>query len=496
MNASSVTARAFFLPRLQDILFISVFVAAMLLGPLMLNMDGDLPRHILTGKYILETKSVPKIEPFVYPYQEKPFVSHSHDWLSDSVFYLVYQFAGLPGLVILSALILAATFSILYAYKSKQTNLRLFSLFLVIWGAAATSLNWVTRPFLFSMLFLAVWLIWLEKLSRNEKIRLWYFPALILIWSNTHGEFIAGFLALLAYVGGWLWDYLFDRNHTNPQVGKNLLLVAVFSFLASLINPAGFNPWKTLLGFVNNSYLMSRMYEARQPDFSRPEFMVLLGLLCFSVFLLAIKKQKISTSQAFLLTGFSAMSLIAGRNVHLYGIVAPFVLAGAVNKETTFVFLARLEKTISRTEENLRGILWPLGTIAVCIAVVFTTPAKNIYKFDPKTFPIHATNWITANPQSGHLFNELNWGGFLALQLWPEQPVFVDSMADTTGELTREYENVVTLSPKWKDVLAKYQVDWAVIGSTSQLAGALEGEGWSILYRDETAIVLRNNHKP
>jgi len=489
VNKKSFT---YFLPTLQDFLFISIFFAVMIFGPVMLNLDGDLPRHLLTGKVILETRTVPRTEPFVYPYQEKPFVSHSHDWLSDSLFYLIYKFAGLSGLVILSAFILAATFSILYAYTSKRTGLRLFSLFLVLWGAAATSLNWVTRPFLFSMLFLAIWLTWLDKLCKNEKIRLWYFPALILVWSNMHGEFIAGFLALLAYAAGWLWDYVFDRNLVKPEVGKNLLLVSGISFLASLINPAGLNPWKTMLGFVNNSYLMSRMYEARQPDFSRPEFMVLLGLLSFSIFLLAIKKQKISTAQAFLLAGFSAMSLIAGRNVHLYGIVAPFVLARAIGIDDFGGIMFQLENTLSKMEQKIKGNLWPLLlTVAVSIMVLSSESIQRIYKFSPEMFPIQAANWLQENPQRGNMFNDINWGGYLAMHLWPGQSVFVDSMADTTGELTYEYESVLTLSPQWKDILSKYRVEWAVIQTSSELARMLEKESWEVIYTDQTATILR-----
>lgn len=34
------------LPRLQDILYLSIFFAALMLGPRMRNMGGDLPQHL------------------------------------------------------------------------------------------------------------------------------------------------------------------------------------------------------------------------------------------------------------------------------------------------------------------------------------------------------------------------------------------------------------------------------------------------------------------
>ena len=491
MISKNPKIQTFILPRLQDILFVSIFIAALLMGPVMLNMDGDLPRHLVTGKLILTTKSIPATEPFAYPYQDEPFISHAHDWVSDSAFYLIYRSAGLTGLALLSALLLSITFFALYSYMVKLTTLRLPMLFLVIWGAGATSLNWITRPYLFSMLLLTLWLIWLDKLNCGKKIQLWRFPLLMALWSNMHGEFIAGFLALLAYGAGWVWDFLFARERADKKAGRKLLFVTILSFFASLLNPAGISPWKTMLGFVNNSYLMSRMYEARQPDFSQPEFMVLLSLLAFSIFLLAIKKQRLSTGKAILLAGFSGMSLIAGRNIHLYGIVAPFVLAGVIEKENLPGMLIRFENNLSKIETTLRGVLWPVLAVVLCTIAFYATPVGQIYKFNDEMFPIKATEWLLQNPQSGKLFNDLNWGGYLAFHLWPAQKIFVDSMADTTGELTREYESVLTLTPQRNTILTKYQIEWAVIQTDSPLENAMEQEGWTVLYQDQTASILR-----
>jgi hypothetical protein len=106
-------------------------------------------------------------------------------------------------------------------------------------------------------------------------------------------------------------------------------------------------------------------------------------------------------------------------------------------------------------------------------------------------FPIKATDWLIENPQTGRMFNDLNWGGYLAFHLWPEKSVFVDSMADTTGEVTYEYESVLTLTPQREAIFTKYQVEWAVIEAGSPLANALKHEGWDILYEDQIATVLR-----
>ena len=287
----------------------------------MINLDGDFSRHLLTGKYVLETRSFLTVEKFIHPYLGQPYVSH--EWLADVLLYITYSAAGLAGIVVLSAFLTAATFTLLYSKASIRLHLRIPVLVLVTWGALATSLNWATRPHLMSMLFLAIWLIWADDLRRGEKVPLWRFPVFMLVWSNVHGEFIAGILVLLAYSVGWLIDYLLDPAAASLTVGKNIWLAFVSSILASLVNPGGAGPWLSILGFVNNQYLMSRMLEANAPNFQNPELRVLFGLLIFSIFLLAIKKEKLSAGQGLLLAGFSAMSLIAFRNIHLYGVTIP-----------------------------------------------------------------------------------------------------------------------------------------------------------------------------
>ena len=107
-------------------------------------------------------------------------------------------------------------------------------------------------------------------------------------------------------------------------------------------------------------------------------------------------------------------------------------------------------------------------------------------------FPVQAVDWLVKNPQQGRMFNELNWGGYLALHLWPGQLTFVDSMADVTGEVTMQYETVITLADGWQDVLKQHNVEWAVIERDSILARELEfNQHWTVLYKDGDSIILR-----
>jgi hypothetical protein len=487
-NGKLFGMKRYLLPRLQDILFLGIFAAAVLLGPRMLNMDGDFPRHLAMGRYVLQNGLPPSADVFSYTNSGKPFAPH--EWLAGVIFYAVYSLIGLNGIVILAATLLAATFTILYAHAVSRTGIRLPVFFLTVFGAAISSLHWIMRPHLFTMLFLAIWLVLTERLRRGENVKLWLFPALMLFWANLHGEFIAGFLVLGAMLAGWGWDFLFRRNETSLSQGIRLGLVTTFSFLATLVNPVGLRIWTTVIGYVNNSYLISHTNETNPPDFLQPKFMVLLAFLALSVFLLAVKKEPIATGQAFLLAGFSVMSLISARNVHLYGVVAPFVLATTLTGSINVPLVKRFETLFAEIESQLKGAVWPVAIIMLFSISLAAGPQGKPNRFDPSFYPVEAVNWLKANPQPGTMFNHFDWGGYLIFNLWPEKRVFIDSQTDVYGEnFTRKYEQVITLTGDWQGILAEYDVQWAIIPPSWPLGDALRKAGWRDVYHDETAVV-------
>jgi hypothetical protein len=112
--------------------------------------------------------------------------------------------------------------------------------------------------------------------------------------------------------------------------------------------------------------------------------------------------------------------------------------------------------------------------------------------FDRHFFPVEAVSWLETHPQDGHMFNEFDWGGYLLLRLWPDQQIFMDGHTHIYGEaLTREYEQVLTLSTGWEEILQKYDVDWIIIRSNAPLINALSSlDNWEAIYEDATAVIL------
>ena len=313
----------------------------------------------------------------------------------------------------------------------------------------------------------------------------------MVLWGNIHAEFVAGFLVLIAYMAGWFWDYFFNRENLDPKVIKKLAGTFAASLIASLLNPFGWHTWETILSYMGNKYLMSTILETRPPDFSSHSFRIEFLLIIASILIVSFKKGSIRSGQAFLLAGFTALAMTSARNMHLYGVVAPFVLAGPAVEILAPLIRKNAAFAMSRIEKQLKGVVWPVAAVLLSIVLLISGELGRDYFIDPKLFPVNAVQWLQENPQSGHMFNDFIWGGYIEWRLWPEQKGFIDSQSDLTGEATKLYLNVIALGDGWQSVLQRYDVQWAIIPVDSALSQELIKDGWSVLYKDSTTIILR-----
>jgi len=482
----------FILPRLGEVFFAAVFAAAIGLGPRMMNIDGDLGRHITLGNFILDTGTIPTSDPFSFSKSGDPLTPH--EWLSDVMFSLIHKMAGLDGVVWLTALVLALSFWLIYRQSLKLSNMSVAALFCALLGASAASLHWLTRPHIFTILLTALWAIELEKVRIGLKKGWFIFPVMMVLWANLHGAFIAG-LVIWALV--FLGELLEEAKNWNQL--RLLMWIGPSSILASLLNPDGLGIWKTGLGFLGNQYLVSHTAEYLPPDFQDPVFWPFLLVIGLSILVLGLSQRRMNYAQLFLLGGWTAMALYSARNIPLYVVVVMPILC---NLGATLIKEGRgsmvvdwfldLQDRISATENHIRGGLIALLSVALSLYLLVSGVNLDFQSkgnsFSQEVFPVQAVDYIEANQLQGNGFNYFPWGGYLLYRLWPDYLVFIDGQTDFYGEeLTREYEKVITLQPGWQKIFSKFKIRWVIMPVDSPLAGYLsENEDWATIYQDQT----------
>jgi hypothetical protein len=479
----------FILPRLHEMIFVAIIVGALIIGPRTLN--GDLGRHLTLGKFMVTTLKIPTRDLFSFT---KPGLPRPpYEWLAQVIFYFVFQILNLDGVVLLTSAVLASTFVLVYIDSVHRSGMPLLASLLTLWAAATSSIDWLTRPHIFSFLFFAIWISWLEKLRNNTKLGLWVFPTLMLVWANTHGGFIFGILAWVAYLAGWLWDSW--RKTADMNIGKRLLLVGSASLISSILTPDLWRNWQGVLD--NNSiYVLSHTTETMPPDFAIAGTVPFTVLLALTLFLLWLGRKRIPASHVILLIGLAAASLTMARNIPFFAIAVAPILAGYL--KGTFIrkpLWLNLEEGVARMDGKLKGHVWPI-LILLAAAGVFSYYQTRTHvpfnQFSEQTLPVQAVDWIEGHPINGNMFNDFNWGGYLLFRLWPGNQVFIDSQSDFYGEaLTREYAAILSGKGNWDAELSKYGVSWIIVPLHSGLAEAARASShWRSAYEDSLALIL------
>jgi hypothetical protein len=118
-------------------------------------------------------------------------------------------------------------------------------------------------------------------------------------------------------------------------------------------------------------------------------------------------------------------------------------------------------------------------------------------RFDPRIFPVALVEQARAERLEGRIFHEFTWGGYL-LYAWPEQRIFIDGGTDVLGpELMRTHMEVTRLQPGWRQHLAEWKVEWALLEPRTPLAGQLAHEpGWRLDRCDRTAALFHFDGPP
>ena len=490
----------FILPSIGSLILVLVFLGAVIKGPQMLNIDGDLGRHLVIGGYILEHHSIPLKDLFSHTMLGADLTPH--EWLAQVIFAGFYRLLGLSGPVLLTALLVAAAIYLSFLEAFKRSESLLAGMVITLLAIGASSLHWLTRPHVFTFLFLVVWYMGLERIRRGNTKGWFWLPVWMAIWANLHGAFIAGFMVWALIGIGYLWEHWFERDRLPtfaPQFGRTFLLVGGLSALATLINPAGVRLWITSIGYIGNSYLVGHTAEYLSPDFHSPSTLPFLLMILLGLFLFGLSSKRRAAVDVILFSAWAAMGLFSMRNIPLFALLSVPVLAEAGRgvmdvlglRGRFWGALLRLDGRLAATERSLRGLVWP-ALVMVLVIAGLAGGAGGTNQFNPATFPVAAVDWLERHPQKGEMFNYFPWGGYLLYREWPNLRVFIDGQTDFYGEsLTRTYEQVLTAGDGWQAVLDRYQVGWVILPPGEALVHELGRlPGWETVYQDQTAVIL------
>ena len=496
MNTNNILLNRSFRLFFASVFFFSVFAGCVLLGSRMLNMDGDLGRHLTIGAYILDSGKIPTVDLFSNSMTGLPFTPH--EWLSEVAFAIAYRFMGLTGVVLLTALLIAQVWYRLSFQVLRETRSFYVSLILLVVGIAASSIHWISRPHIFTYLFLMIWIAIYQGRSRIQYKSVALFVVMV-IWVNTHGAFITGILYVCIDLVGKIIKTMISRTgrQQNNDFGE-IGLVLLVSLLAIFVNPVGFKILDTIFGFLGNQYLTSHTMEYQAPNLLTIPFLPYALFLIISALIIIKARKHISAPDFLQIIIWSIFGLMGARNIPLAVLVGLPILGklyslNDINNGAEIDLSGNVFHPVKRLTSWRPFLIPPISIFFIALLLYGLFPGLGIRNaFLPEKFPVRATAYLKQHPMEGNMFNEFTWGGYLLYRLWPEQKVFIDGQTDFYGEkITRDYAVMYNAEPGFDELMQKYSVNWVIIRRTANLAEALDKDpvDWTKDYSDELTVI-------
>jgi hypothetical protein len=503
-------------PSIKDVFFLAFFLTPFLWSGSKALGDSDTGWHIRNGEHILHTMSFPRNDYFSYTAKGDPWFAW--EWLSDVVMAVIHRYTGMNGLMLWASAIYSLAFTLLFVYCFKRGGNVLLCVLLSGLAGFAASVHWLARPHLFTMFFLPLTLIILEKFEVSENGRwLWSLPPVFLVWTNLHGGFVAGVIVITIYaLGHWLTSLTSEDEPTRVRAlrrAKSCAKTAAFCLAVSLVNPYGFHLYGHIFkSYVGSDYLLNRISEFRSPDF-HIDVVKYFEFLMLVVFVMAATTyRRLTFIEIGLVVFWTHMALVSARHIPLFVIVMTPILARhwtsyleAVSKDQRLrPWIQRVVEPFRRYSSNLgaiearfKGILYPVVSVGIILIICLNRGQLLGHQvlekgFDKKVFPVAAADFIEQENIEGKVFTTDQWGGYLIYRFFPRYPVFFDGRSDMYGEkLMNNYLKLAYLEHDWHEVIDKYQFDWMVLPFNIPLPSLMKQlPGWRMVYDDHYAIIF------
>lgn len=483
-----------FLPSAAEIVFISILLQLVFNAGILLS-DGDTGYHIRAGEFILEARAVPKTDIFSLWIPAPGWTAH--EWLSEVLMAVAHRHAGLMGVVILFSLTIATAYLLLFRMLRSDTQDILLSLLLTVSAAITSSIHWLARPHIFSLLLTVIWYSVLNRFQYRGQNQLFILPFLMLLWVNLHGGYIFGLIMLLVYLLGNLANSCAsEKSDAEAYICKSKSIAIIFSgcLLASLCNPAGYHILIFPFAFASDPFLMNNVVEFLSPNFHEP--LMFKYLLLASIALFALSRVALNSIELGLVLLTTYMALYSARYIPLYAIITAPIFLRLIDRlkynlsPTAMNWLARRFAGFTLVDRRSVGFLWLTAVILVTITLAYMSRLHT--EFDDKRFPIKAVEFILTETIPGTMFNNEEFGDYIIYKAWPKYKVFFDGRSDMYGGiLGGEYLKVAGTLPGWQDVLQKHQVDWVFFNTGSMLSSALNSNpAWQLIYTDLVASIF------
>lgn len=471
-------------------------------------VDPDLWGHIQYGEDWLAEGALPRVASHTYAAPGYPWVNHEN--LSELALAFGHRVGGGLGLMIGKAALGVIMLLSMIVVATRRGVSTFFASVCMLAVTGALVEFWCARPQLASFLCMAGLLLVLEVAFRDweseRKVRFGPMLALLpimVIWTNAHGGFVAGFCVAAAYIGLRGLHALWLSGKPALPLFAKLCGVIVACGLCTLLNPYGPGLLLWLLKSLG----------APRPEITEWVSIPRSGptIIPFSILtVLTLASLKWSTRRRdpaqFITIGLVAVqTFMHCRHIAFYGILFGFWIPPHLHSVWQRVLATVPNKPESEPIEGRAARL--LGLQAAAVAVLLgglITYQFSQFGVDREEYPVDAVQFMSDHGLQGRIVVTFNWAQYTLAAL-PDSTVGFDgrfrtcypqSVVDMNFDLTigdhpqirhrgadsGPFDPTAVLEHGKPDfVLIDRKGDWPARETLAQHAD------WTLLYQDSLA---------
>lgn len=467
-----------------QMLLLGVFVGVLIRSTHQTLRDPDTYMHLTAGQWILTHLQLPTTDPFSFTKFDQPWMIH--EWLSEVILQVVYQYGGWGGLVTLAALMFGLTLAYLYRFLLDRT-IPIYALVLCALAFYGLGTHLLVRPHLLTWPILAIWAGQLIQASEQNRAPSFWLLPLVTLWANLHGGFILGIALIVPFAIESVWI----NKCTHKYRWLSFLLLAIGS---SMLTPLG---WK---GWWLSAHLMSLSSLSTIGEWAPPGFNTLNPIELWLILIIALGllgKMRLSPIRLVMVLLLLHQSLAHGRYISIFSLIVPMLIVSSIASEAYAnaknLRTSWLDVLLAKTTYRPQPIATGLSIIALCLTGIFFIQTKT-YAPAVSITPAAAVTAIESAGIKGHVLNFYNFGAYL---IHRGIPVYIDGRADLYGDQhITAYQAATDLSdPEKTEALLKQQnIAWTIFPPGESINAYLSRHpAWKKLYQDQNAIVYVRN---
>jgi len=401
--------------------------------------DGDLWWHMAYGRDMIANRTlIPDHTAYSWTRADGEAVYCA--WVSEVLFHVIYRVGKLPLLYVFQYLCMSAFLFILWGQARRGDVDRHPAVWVVaILGVLMSYVGAFLKPEIFSYLLITLMVgSWMRVRRGDPGAWRWcyVFPALTLVWVNSHGGFIFGLAFLIVMFIGEEANALYSPGQALPlRTRRHLFVATALSGLCVLATPYGLRyPLqlaRSLLGEVSSDEMTASIHAYASiftPRYSRLHYPQYLALAAVILVLLAaprIRGRRIDWAVIFTNVAFGCLYTRCLRTTFYWAPVFAFTCVQMLAEKPAWLWPRR------RFARNLIG--------ALAVVIVLPLTGRTIYEcivapvgmrwlgFGISYFnPVEEAEFIREKYSGLKLGNDYNAGGYLLWRLWPETKVFID----------------------------------------------------------------------